>query len=113
MADLLGIQIIGILFGVFMMYYTFLHYKRREFKRSEYALWLSLWAAFIIVTIIPEVLDPIVKTLNFARTLDLLIIIGLLFFTGIAYYMYITTRKNENKIEEIIRKIAYEKSKKK
>ena len=45
MAEILGIQIIGILFGFFMMYYTFLQYKRKEFKMGEYTFWLILWAA--------------------------------------------------------------------
>jgi len=113
MAEILGIQILGILFGFFMMYYTFLNYKRKEFKMGEYAFWLVLWALFIIVTIFPDVLDPIVKTLSFARTLDLFIIIGFLFLTGIAFYMYTITRKNQNKIEQIVRNIAYKEVKKK
>ena len=29
---ILGIQILGIIFGLFMTYFTFLHYKRKEFK---------------------------------------------------------------------------------
>jgi len=113
MAEILSVQIIGVLFGVFMMYYTFLHYKRREFRKLEYSFWLALWALFAVVTIIPDVLDPVVKTFHFARTLDLLIIIGLLFFTGIAFYMYTITRKNQNKIEQMVRKMAFKEAKKK
>ena len=113
MAEILGIQIIGILFGFFMMYYTFLQYKRKEFKMGEYAFWLILWALFIIVTIFPGILDPVVKTFSFARTLDLFIIIGFLFLAGIAFYMYTTIRKNQNKIEQIIRNIAFKEAKKK
>ncbi len=113
MAEILGVQIIGILFGTFMMYYTFLHYKRREFKIGEYFFWALLWILFIIVTIIPEVLDPIVKTLSFARTLDLFIIMGFMFLIGISFYMYTITRKNENKLEQVVREIAIGKAKKK
>lgn len=107
MAEILGIQIVGILFGFFMMYYTFLHYKRREFRKSEYAIWLILWAIFIIVTIFPGVLDPIVRSLSFARTLDFFIIVAFIFLTGISFYMYTITRKNENRIEQIVRKISF------
>ena len=70
MAELLGIQIIGILFGFFMMYYTFLHYKRKEFTVKEYGFWLILWAVFLIVTLFPGLLDPILKSLSISRTLD-------------------------------------------
>lgn len=113
MADLLGIQIIGVLFGAFMLYYTFLHYKRKEFKKIEYAFWLVFWVLFLIVTIVPEILDPIVKTLNFARTLDVFIILGFLFLIGITFYMYTMTKVNQNKLEKVVREVALERVKKK
>ncbi len=113
MAEILGIQIIGILFGFFMMYYTFLNYKRKEFKIGEYVFWLLIWALFVIVTVLPGILDPIVKTLDFARTLDFFIIVAFVFLTGISFYIYTTTKKNQNKIEQIVRKIAFKEAKKK
>lgn len=110
MAEILGVQIIGILFGFFMMYYTFLHYKRKEFEKGEYAFWLILWVLFIIVTIFPGFLDPIVRVFHFARTLDFFIIVAFLFLTGISFYMYSITRKNQNKIERIVRNMAFKKA---
>lgn len=109
MAELLGIQIIGILFGIFMMYYTFLHYKRREFSIREYSFWLILWAVFIVVTLFPAILDPILKTLSIARTLDFFIIIGFLFLIGVTFYTYTIVRKNQKKLEEIVRSMAMKK----
>jgi len=32
---LLGIQLVGVLFGLFMLYITFLHGKRKEFSSKE------------------------------------------------------------------------------
>lgn len=109
MAEILGIQIIGILFGFFMMYYTFLHYKRKEFTMKEYAFWLVLWAIFIIVTLFPGILDPILKSLSIARALDFFIIIGFLFLIGVIFYTYTIVRKSQKKIEEIVRNIAVKK----
>ena len=87
----LGIQIAGFLFGLFMIYYSFLNYKRKEFTPKEFSFWLILWIAFIIIALFPYVLDPIVKTLSFARTLDLLIISGFLFLIATIFY---TDRKS-------------------
>ena len=106
MAEILGIQIIGILFGFFMMYYTFLHYKRKEFTIKEYSFWLLLWALFIIVTLFPGVLDPLLRSLSIARALDFFIIIGFLFLIGAIFYTYSIVRKNQKKLEEIVRNIA-------
>lgn len=109
MAELLGIQIIGILFSLFMMYYTFLHYKRKEFTIREYGFWMALWAVFIIVTLFPAILGPILKTLSIARALDFFVIIGFLFLIGAIFYTYTIVRKNQKKLEEIVRNIAMRK----
>jgi len=83
MAKILGIQILGMLFGFFMMYYTFLQLKRKEFTIKEYSFWF-----------------------NIARALDLFIITGFLFLIFIIFYTYILVRKNQRKLEEVVRNIA-------
>lgn len=107
----LGIQVAGFLFGLFMIYYSFLNYKRREFTAKEFSFWLFLWVIFIIVTLFPFVLDPIVKTFGFFRVLDLLIISGFLFLIAAIFYTYTLTRKNQKKLEAVVREIAMKKDK--
>ena len=106
MADILGIQILGILFGFFMIYYTFLHYKRKEFTIKEYSFWFIFWGAFVIVTLFPQILDPFLATIGIIRALDFFIIAGFLFLIFVAFYTYSQTRKNQKKLEEIVRNIA-------
>ena len=102
----LGIQIAGFLFGLFMIYYSFLSYKRKEFTIKEFSFWLILWILFIIIAMFPFVLDPIAKTFSFFRTLDLLVISGLLFLIVVIFYTYTITRKNQKQLEIIVRAIA-------
>ena len=109
MVKILGIQILGILFGFFMMYYTFLQYKRKEFTIKEYSFWFVFWAAFVILTLFPQVLDPVLETLNIARTLDFFIIIGFLFLIFVIFYTYTIVRKNQRKLEQIVRNMALKK----
>lgn len=106
---MLGIQIIGVLFGLFMLYYTYLHHKRKEFTIKEFCLWVLLWVMFIIISLVPWILDPIVKSLKIARVMDLLIIIGFMFLIGALLYTYVLVRNLQKNIEEIVRKIALEK----
>jgi len=103
---MIGIQIIGLLFGLFMIYYTFLSLKRKEFRKGEFAVWAIMWALFLIVTLFPEVLNPIIKTLSVSRRLDFLIIIGFLFLIGLGFSTYVIARKNRKKIEDIVRNVA-------
>ena len=112
MTNILGIQILGALFALFMAYYTFLHYKRKEVTTKEYAFWLFFWLLFITVALFPSVLDPIIRALSLARALDFLIILGFMFILGCVFYTYLLVRKNQKRLEEIVRKLAFERSKK-
>ena len=106
MANILGIQILGVLFGFFMMYYTFLQHKRKEFTIKEYSFWFIFWSAFVIVTLFPQILDPVLTTLNIGRALDFFIIAGFLFMIFVIFYTYTIVRKNQKKLEEVVRNIA-------
>ena len=109
----LGIQIAGLLFGFFMIYYSFLHYKRKQFTAKEFGFWIVSWSIFIVIALFPYILDPIVRTLNFARTLDLLIISGFLFLIASIFYTYTLTRKTQRQVETIVRETALGKRKQK
>jgi len=110
---LLGIQILGILFGLFMLYISFINYKRKEFTIKEFSFWLVLWISFIIVTLIPGLLDFFVENLKLSRTMDLFIILGFMFLIGALFYTYTIVRRNQKKLEDIVRKTAIEKTEKK
>ena len=109
----LAIQIFGFLFALFMIYYTFLNYKRKEFTGKEFGFWLILWVVFLIITFFPSVLEPIVKVGGFYRPLDFLIISGFIFLIVAIFYTYTITRKTQHKLEQIVRALAIEKEKKK
>ncbi len=104
---LLGIQILGVLFALFMLYLTFVHQKRKEFSAKEYIFWIVLWVGFIIVTVFPKVLEPFVRTLQLSRTMDFLIIVGFIFVVGVLFHNYIALRNTQKKIEEVVRKVAF------
>ena len=108
---ILGIQIAGLLFGLFMIYYSFLNYKKKEFTVKEVSFWIFVWVVFIVVSIFPYILDPISRSLNFARTFDLLIITGFLFLIISTFYTYTVTRKTQKQVESIVRDMAIKKKK--
>jgi hypothetical protein len=107
----LGIQIAGVLFGLFMVYYSFISYKRKEFSVKEFSFWILVWGLFIITALFPSVLDPIVKIGGFLRALDLLIISGFLFLITLTFYTYTIVRKNQRKLETIVREMAMKRNK--
>lgn len=108
----MGIQLIGLLFALFMLYLNFIRYKKKEFTIKEYLFWLLLWVIFIIVMLFPWVLDPVVAKFNFARTLDLLIVVSFIFLIGSNFYTYTVVRKTQKKVEDLVRNIAFDRTKK-
>ncbi len=111
---ILGIQILGVLFALFMFYITFLHQRRKEFTIKESILWFGAWIIFLLLVIFPTSLDFFIKgVLSFNRMLDFFIVIGFMFLIGIMFHTYTLVRKNQNRIDKIVRKIAIEKQNKK
>ena len=107
-----GSQIIGVLFGTFMIYLTFIRYKRNEFTTKETVFWIFIWAGIISIAFFPKTLDVLsIQVLQFARTFDLLIMLAFMFLIAAIFYTYGLVRKNQKKLEEMVRKIAIEKEK--
>ena len=107
---MLGIQIIGFLFGLSMIYFTFLNFKKKEFKLFEFGIWTFFWVLLIFVAFSPTSLDFLVKDIfNLKRPLDFFIIGGFLFLIFLTFFNYTLTRKNSKRIEKMVSKIAIRK----
>ena len=111
---LFGIQIVGILFALFMLYLTFLHKKRNEFTINESGFWTIAWLIFLFLVLFPHSFDFIIRdVLDFARTLDFFIVTGFMFVIGAIFYTYTVLRKTQKKVETIVRRVAIDKAYKK
>ena len=104
-----GLQILGILFGFVMIYLTFINFKRKEYDAKDFSLWLLVWLFFLFMTIFPKLVYGVMESLEIQRTVDFFVIGGFMFFSVVIFYLYRTVRKNEKKVEEIVRKIALRK----
>ncbi|MFH1590419.1 MAG: DUF2304 domain-containing protein [archaeon] len=109
---MLGIQIFGILFGLGLIYLTFLYYKRKEFSVSELVFWMMFALLFISISLFPSILDPIVETFDFARTFDFLVVVGFMVIVGLVFYMFSVVQRTQKKVENLVRTLAIERRKK-
>ena len=100
------IQLLGLLFGLLMLYFTFLHYKRNEFKIETFLFWALLWVVYILMVIYPTSLDFFVEQLKFGRRLDFFVVFGFLFIVALVYYNYLSIHKTKRRMEIMTRKIA-------
>lgn len=111
MRIILLIQIVGILFGLMIMYVTFVYYKKKEFTVNEWLLWSGLGLGFIGISLFPDLLDFFARSVGVSRVMDLLFIAGFLFLISAAFYTYAVTRRTQRQLESVIRKLAIEKRK--
>lgn len=108
----LQLQLVGLLFAVFMMYFTFLHYKRDEFKKYAFFMWMAVWVVFAVLVMVPSILNPLIGALSFNRAMDFFTVVGFIFLVTAVFFNFTVVKKNEKKIEELVRKIALDKKRK-
>src|SRR4030042_1426830 len=107
--NILGVQIISILFAVFMIYVAFLHWKRKDFNGGEIFFWLALWLGFFFFTFFPDILQNVTKKLFFTRVMDFLMVMAFMILAFLGFQNYVSNRRMEKKIEELVRKEAKKK----
>lgn len=107
-----SLQIIGVLFSMTMLYFTFLYYKKEHYDMKGLLFWSVAWIAFLVLSVFPETVYGVMEVLNVGRTVDFFVIAGFLFFSVIIFRMYIILKETQKKVEEIVTKIAIKKAKK-
>lgn len=107
------IQPIGIIFTLFLLYYTYLHYKKQTLTLREYVLWTVLWISLLVVTIFPSIVNVFLKDLGIGRALDLFVIVGIFLLLVIVFQNYTVVHRLEKRVEKFIRDEALDQLKKK
>lgn len=103
---IIGLQIIAILFAFSMIYFAVLHYKRGEINGMEIASWLVIWTITVVIVIFPELLQTFARTFLVTRVFDLMVIGGFILVISLVGSSYVRTRRNEKKLEELVRKLS-------
>lgn len=100
------IQFLGVIFGLAMVYFSFVKYKRKELHRTEFLFWLGCWILLIIIAIIPSALDPIIAPLHFYRRLDFFVVLGFFILLLLGFHSYTSLKRLEKKLEKFVREEA-------
>ena len=103
---LLGLQILGILFGLIMIYVTFLYFRRKDYDQRGFIVWLLIWIGFIMMAAFPTSVYGLMEALKIKRTVDFFVIGGFLIFSVIIFHTYATTKRNQRQVEILVRRIA-------
>lgn len=99
-----GLQVVGLVFALIMIYFAYLHYRRGEINGFEILFWIFAWAGAILIAIFPEIFRTFSSTIAISRAFDLAMIGGFILVIPLTYIAYIRTKRIEKKLEELIRK---------
>jgi hypothetical protein len=105
------IQVLAIIFGLFMMYVARIHWVKKHISMTEFSMWLSLWFVFIFIAVFPETVGDFAQTLHIGRILDLLVICALMLLVYLTFINRITYKRLEKKLEKLVRKNAIDEKK--
>ncbi len=108
---ILGLQIIGILFSLIMVYFALLHYKKGHLNGMEISSWILIWVLVIFVVIFPEVVRIYANSFAVSRVLDLLIAGAFVVVFIMVASSYVRASQLEKRIEELVRKLALKEKK--
>jgi hypothetical protein len=109
---ILGIQIVGVIFSLTMIYLALINYKKGDIGKLEFLLWFLVWLLVIFVTAFPDFLRSFAMKFFVTRVFDLMVIGGFILVISLVSVSYLKTKKIEKKIENFIRKQTLDQSKK-
>ena len=106
MSPFFGIQLISIMFAVFMLYISFIHFKKENINTGEFIFWIALWSGFVFVSLNPAILNPILQKLFITRALDLLMIAAFMILAYLGFMNHVGIKHLNKRISTIIKKDA-------
>jgi len=99
-------EIIGIIFVLIMIYFTYLSYKRKELSKVSFLFWLCFWIAGGFLVIFHSFVNKILPPLQIIRVMDLYMILSFIFLFSLIFYLFRIVNKSEKRLEELARIIA-------
>ena len=103
---IIGLQIIAIVFALLMIYVALIHYKKGQLNGIEIFSWTIIWVAAIFIISFPEILRTYAKTFLVSRVFDLMVLGGFILVISLVSASYMKSKRNEKRLEELIRKMA-------
>lgn len=104
---IVGIQVVGIVFSFSMIYFAILHFKRREIDATEVGIWIIIWLFALVAVLFPDILQTFARTFLFARLFDMMVVGAILIIMVMTVRSYVSVRRIDKKIEDIVRKEAF------
>lgn len=103
---MIGIQIIAIIFSIFMIYFATINYRKGEINGVEILSWIVVWIGAIFIVVFPDIIRTFAATFLITRIFDLMTMGGFILVISMGLKNYLSVRKIEKLIEKMVREDA-------
>lgn len=101
-----ALQLVSVLFGLYMFYWSFLVYKKRLIFVREFFFWFLVWLFFVLAVLFPDSTKLVLQTFRITRAMDLFMIISFMVLWLVTYRNYIENRRVKRKLQDLVRQEA-------
>jgi len=104
--NIIGVQLVLVAFGIFMLYVLYLHFNKKNISRKTFLVWVGIWLAFILIALFPQALEPLLRNLFIVRVMDLGMIIAFMILAYLTFENNVKMKNYEEQIEKLVRRLA-------
>ncbi len=105
------IQVIAIIFAVFLLVKVLLKLKNKKLTINEFLFWSIMWVLLILLSIFPQVSDRIANFFGFGRGLDFFIVSSILLIFYLIFRIISKLEEMDAKIAKLARSISLDEMK--
>jgi len=106
------IQIIVVLFAIFAISMAFLRFRDRKIKFSGLVLWAGVWAAAIVVILLPGTSFFFANILGIQRGADFVVYISIIVLFYLMFRLYVKIDNVEKNVTKLVREVAIDRERK-
>lgn len=74
-----------------------------------FTIWTLVWISFLIFSMFPKILEPLLKELFFVRAMDFGMIVAFMVLTYLTIENNVRMKRYEEQLEKLVRKLAIKK----
>lgn len=101
------VQVLGVLFALAMIYVSHLHFRRGDFTKRSFLLWISVWVVFMALVIFAGSIGKFsVEVLKFSRFMDFVMVLGMAFVAVVTFMNYSSLSRMKRRLEQAVREQA-------
>ena len=100
------IKTVIILFILFVLWRTFLRFRKEDITGREFFIWLIFWLLVAAATLVPQKTDIIAQWLGVERGADLLVYLSIIVLFFVVFRIVVKLEKIDRDITKVVRKTA-------